>query len=81
MEVFVETVARLKNVLTRIDSGLSTQDNDSSLLDSGIIDSLSILKLVNEIEEEFNIEIDENDLEIENFETLNKIAELIERQK
>lgn len=51
--------------------------SEDYLLQSGIIDSLGVMQIVNFIMEEKNIELDEDDLLPENFESVNKIAELI----
>lgn len=48
-----------------------------SLVESGIIDSLGIMKLVDFIEREFRVKIGDEDLIPENFETLDDIANLL----
>ncbi len=48
----------------------STFEDDSPLLDSGIIDSLGVLDLVLFIEEEFKIVVSDEDLLPKNFETI-----------
>jgi len=57
--------------------------NDESLLNSGLIDSVGIFELVSFLEKEFNIEIGDEEVIPENFETINNIVELInlKRQK
>jgi acyl carrier protein len=44
------------------------------------LDSLSIIRLVSYLEEEFSISVADEDLVPENFQTLNQINELIERK-
>ena len=51
--------------------------SDDSLLSSGVLDSLAIVKLLSFIEEEFDVEIADADFDPENFETLKTIAKLI----
>jgi acyl carrier protein len=51
---------------------------DQSLTASGIIDSLSLLRLIAFIEETFNVQIEDTELNPDNFETLNLMVELIE---
>lgn len=53
-------------------------DNDSPLLDSGIIDSMGILDLVSFIEKEFKITISEEDLLPENFESIASMAAFVQ---
>lgn len=48
--------------------------NDTSLLESGILDSLSLLKLVLFLEEQFGVAVGAEDLVPENFETINAIC-------
>lgn len=50
---------------------------EDSLLSSGLLDSLAIVKLLSFVEEEFNVEISDADFDPENFETLNSITKLI----
>ena len=52
-------------------------DKDVSLLETGIIDSLNLMRLVSFIEERFQIGVSDMDLTPENFETLNDIVKLI----
>ena len=52
-------------------------DEKQSLLETGILDSLRMMKLVAFIENEFKIEIGDEDLIPSNFETLSSITELI----
>ncbi len=51
--------------------------NTDNLIESGIVDSLGIMKLVDFIENTFSIEIGENDLTAENFETIELISKFI----
>ena len=51
--------------------------NDTSLLESGILDSLSLLKLLVFLEEEFKVPVDEFELIPENFNTVNAICAYI----
>ena len=48
--------------------------NDTPLLDSGIIDSLSLLRIVVFLEERFGITMDDADLMPENFTSVNSIC-------
>ena len=55
--------------------------DDESLLESGLVDSLNILGLVNGLEDHFDLEFDDEDLQIENFETIGKIMSLLEERR
>ena len=50
----------------------------SNLVSDEIIDSLGMIELISFLEKEFNVIFSEDDLVLENFETLNKIIDLIE---
>jgi len=50
---------------------------DDSLLDSGLIDSMGIFELVAFLEKEFKIEISDEDLVPDNFESLSLIAAMV----
>ena len=55
-------------------SDKSLHDNDS-FLDKGIIDSTGILEIVSYIEEEFDIEVQDEELVPDNFDSINKLTE------
>jgi len=53
-------------------------NDDSLLLDNGIIDSLGFLDLICFLEKEFNIKVSDEDLLPENFETIKIIGAFVE---
>ena len=53
--------------------------NEKKLIDDGILDSFDIISIVNELNEAYNIEIDVDDLEPDNFNTCEAMLELIEK--
>lgn len=58
--------------------GKTLPDNPAtSLLDAGTLDSISILELVNALEDRFDIEFEEDDLTLENFATLETIERIV----
>ena len=57
----------------------SQLQEDTSFLESGIIDSTGILELINFIEEKYNIRVDEEDLVPENFDSLKNIVQYLEQ--
>lgn len=52
-------------------------DENSQLIEEAIIESLTLVLLISEMEQEFNIRIPEDKLQPEYFETVSKIEELI----
>jgi acyl carrier protein len=59
----------------------SVIEDDSPLLDGGIIDSLGVLELVHFIEEAFEIMIADEDLLAENFESITSMAAFVRRKR
>jgi len=72
-------VAFLNTELVRGRPGLDVERD--ALVDSGIIDSLGILKLVTFLEREFKVKLGDEALVPENFETLDAILALVERAR
>jgi methoxymalonate biosynthesis acyl carrier protein len=62
-----ETVKRF--ILNSID--ITHLDDDDNLFESGIVNSLFAVQLMTFIEKTFSIEVGMNDLDIENFKSLN----------
>ncbi len=53
--------------------------NAQKLIDDGILDSFDIISIVNELNEAYDIEIDVEDLEPDNFNTCAAMLELIQK--
>ena len=51
---------------------------EKKLIDDGILDSFDIISIVNELNEHYDIEIDVDDLEPENFNSVEAMLELIQ---
>jgi len=51
--------------------------NDDSLLEKGIIDSTGVLELVEWLEDDFGLEIDDDELIPENLDSVNNLAAFI----
>ncbi len=58
-------------VSDRTDDHLSNTDN---LIESGIIDSLGIMRLIAYLEKTYSIKITDDDLVVDNFETIEAIS-------
>ncbi len=54
---------------------------DVQLFVSGIIDSFATIGLIAQLEKEFSIRLSNEDLTLENFSTINAIADLMERRR
>ena len=69
-----ELLGILKGICPKVDFV-----NEKKLIDDGILDSFDIISIVNELNEHYDIEIDVDDLEPDNFNTVEAMLELIER--
>ena len=69
---------KIIEIITSLKPGVKV-DANSRLLDDKIIESLSIMALVSELNDEFDVEIGPKDLVPENFATPADIAALISR--
>jgi acyl carrier protein len=56
-------------------------DENTNLLDRGIIDSMSLVRLISFIEENYEIQVQDEDIVPENFSSLHKIAGFITQRK
>ena len=68
----VQTMAKALGRTTR------AVGDDEELPKAGLLDSASILELILWVENEFDIEIDQHDLSLDNFGTIRKMAQYIE---
>jgi len=69
----------LDNLLA-FDEDLKIED-DENIFESGFVDSSFAMQLVIFVEEEFKIAVTDEDLDLVNFSTINRIVQFIERKK
>jgi len=55
--------------------------NEEDLLLSGLLDSLSVMRLVRHLETEFSVKVDPTELVIENFTSVDTITTYLESKK
>ena len=71
METVLEILAKVKpNVDFK---------NANAIVDDGLLDSMDIVMLVGELNDEFDVEIQVTDLVPENFNTVDAIVKMVER--
>jgi acyl carrier protein len=75
--IIKEAVKRF--ILSSID--ITNLDDDDNLFDSGIVNSLFAIQLMTFIEKTFAIEVAMDDLDIENFKSLNAAAAFVVRKR
>lgn len=83
MKDLLEKKAKIRSFIIEtflFDAADAEFGDDESLLDSGIIDSTGVLELVSFIEEEFDIEVKDEELIPENLDSLDKLASYIEHK-
>jgi len=60
--------------------GIEVED-DLSLIDGGLLDSMSIVLLVQDLQLEFDIDIDFSDITISNFDSINALTKYVGSRK
>lgn len=60
--------------------GRDTVPVDEDIFESGFTNSLFAMQLVDFVERQFGVEIDAEDLQIDNFRTVARVAALVERK-
>ena len=70
---------RVSAVLVQVNKKAELYLDSTSLVSSGILDSLDIMSLIMDLEREFEIEIDPEDVLSENFESVSAITALVEK--
>jgi len=69
-----------------IESNLLVADDDVTFMDSdnifhmGYVNSLFAMKLLNYVEQEFNIRVENEELDIQNFSSVDNIVRLLEKK-
>ena len=72
----------MRETILEILSGVRSDidfENNTKLIDDGILESLDIVAIVGELNDEFDVEISVEDLVPENFNSVDEMVELITR--
>lgn len=67
----------LATTLNRDPSGITDAD---SLLEAGVIDSLGVMELVGYLEQRYGVQVSEDDMMPENFDSVDAIAAFVNRR-
>jgi acyl carrier protein len=70
------TVDRVR-LLIRDVLSVEVPDGDADMIDSGLLDSLALVSLIAEIEQEFQLELPLDDLDVDQFRSAERIAQLL----
>ena len=79
MTAEIETKIKVKDYI--VESTLANVDsiaNDTLIFESGLLDSMGLLFLIEFLKEEFGITTNDDELIVENFESINNIVDFIE---
>lgn len=71
----------VKKALVEVNENTRDKLDSNTLISDGVLDSLDIMNLIIKLEEEFEIEIDPEDVLSENFESIDTIVALINKCK
>lgn len=69
---------KILEILKEMDDSVD-YEGESALIDDKVIDSLTLTALISELESEFDIEIDMDDIVPENFNSIDAMAALVTR--
>ncbi|MBY8914131.1 acyl carrier protein [Bacillus sp. YC2] len=80
MNLHEQIRAYIENNLVVFDDEIELS-NDDHIFEMGFVNSLFAMKLVTFLEQEFQLQLDNDDLDIANFSTVNQIVNLIEKKQ
>jgi acyl carrier protein len=75
--------AKIKDfIMTEVnpDLGLTRLDDDEPLIESGIVDSLAVLKIMSFLDEAFGVDLSSSEIRLENFRDVKTICGLVQQQ-
>lgn len=82
MKILESQSDQLRNFISEVTfSDIEAIKEDTLIFEEGIFDSLGFLSLVSYVNEEFKIEIENDELNEENFESINAIVSFIDKKK
>ena len=71
---------KLMRILSEINPDIDLE-HEEALVDDGLFDSLEVMSIVMEIGDQFHVEIDPDDITAENFNSVEKMLKLIEKNQ
>ncbi|HSO88365.1 MAG TPA: acyl carrier protein [Draconibacterium sp.] len=82
METAISQLDKIRNFISEITfTDIDKLKEDTLLFEEGIFDSLGFLSLISYLNEEYDIEVENDELSEENFETIKAVAAFISRKK
>lgn len=68
---------RIMEICKSVDASIDF--NSDALIDDGLVDSVTLIEIISEISDEFDVEIPYEEIIPENFNSLDAIVELVEK--
>jgi acyl carrier protein len=78
-----ELNAKIKDfIITEVNPelGLQSLSDDEPLIESGIVDSLGVLKIMSFLDEAFGVDLSSEEIKLENFRDVRTICDLVAKQ-
>lgn len=75
----MNTEEKVVSIIQGISDSMPQNYDGVNLINEGVLDSLTLMQLVGELCDEFDIEIDVDDVTAKNFETVSQIVGLVNR--
>lgn len=76
MQPEAKTVERVRLLIREVLS-IEAPDDGTDMIESGVLDSLALVSLIAEIEEEFQLELPLDDLDVDQFRSAERIAQML----
>jgi acyl carrier protein len=77
----LETKTKVKEYILKATlSDVKIINDDTLIFEAGLLDSMGLLFLIEFLKEEFNVETNDDELIVENFESINNIVSYLERK-
>lgn len=78
MDLELKTREAIRSYIAKSASmDLNSFEDDLLIFEHGLLDSMGLLFLIDFIKEKFNIEVNDNELVVENFESVNSIVAFV----
>jgi acyl carrier protein len=70
-------------IMTEVNPDLHLEriDDEEPLIESGIVDSLGVLKILAFLDEKFGVDLSSEEIKLENFKSVRSICNLVEKQR
>ena len=82
MDATISPTQQIRNFISEVTfTDIEKIKEDTLIFEEGIFDSLGFLSLISYLDEEFGIEVTNDELSEENFESINAVIAFIDRKK